>query len=167
MLLGVDLGIRTGIALYDPHGKLLQYRSQNYGTMTRLRRGAHGVMQETQGLSWLVLEGGGAVASLWQREAEKNSIRVITIGAEQWRNDLFHPRARRTGVMAKESAIEAARLIIAWSGASRPTTLRHDAAEAILTGFWGVLRLGWLNAVPGSLQNSLKSPPFLRTNEKP
>ena len=30
-------------------------------------------------------------------------------------------------------------------GAAHPTSLRHDAAEAILIGLWGVLEVGWLD----------------------
>jgi hypothetical protein len=44
-----------------------------------------------------------------------------------------------------------ARRVIAWSEARRPTSLRHDAAEAILTGLWGVLEVGWLDSLPEEL----------------
>jgi hypothetical protein len=40
---------------------------------------------------------------------------------------------------------------VEWSDAPRPTSLRHDAAEAILIGLWGVIRVGWLTTVPTSL----------------
>lgn len=40
--------------------------------------------------------------------------------------------------------------MIDWSGARRPTSLRHDAAEAIMIGLWGVLHLGWLVPSPES-----------------
>lgn len=38
--------------------------------------------------------------------------------------------------------------VIARSGAGRLTSHRHDAAEAILIGLWGVLAAGWLDALP-------------------
>jgi hypothetical protein len=41
-----------------------------------------------------------------------------------------------------------ARKVIDWSGARRPTSLRHDAAEAILVGLWGGLQVGWLRELP-------------------
>ena len=41
-----------------------------------------------------------------------------------------------------------ARQVIEWSGARRPTSLRHDAAEAILVGLWAVLQEGWLDHSP-------------------
>jgi hypothetical protein len=44
-----------------------------------------------------------------------------------------------------------ARQIILWFGASRPTALRHDTAEAILIGLWGVLAVAWLETLPEGL----------------
>jgi hypothetical protein len=58
------------------------------------------------------------------------------------------PRDQRTGTDAKQAAGRLAKKIIAWSGAAKPTSLRHDAAEAILVGAFGVLELGWLSRVP-------------------
>jgi hypothetical protein len=51
----------------------------------------------------------------------------------------------RSTRVAKRTAAEVARRIIEWSGAPRPTSLRHDAAEAILIGLWGAIVLGWLD----------------------
>jgi len=55
---------------------------------------------------------------------------------EEWRASLLPPWARRTGEDAKAAAEELARKVIERSGAKRPTSLRHDAAEAILVGVW-------------------------------
>lgn len=147
-LLAVDLGLRTGFALYGDDGRLRSYRSQNYGSLPRLRRGAAGVLNETADLGYLLLEGGGAVAEVWEAEASRRGLPVRTIGAERWRERLLYAREQRSGSKAKETADMLARRIIDWSAAPRPTSLRHDAAEAILIGFWGVLELGWLAAVP-------------------
>jgi hypothetical protein len=46
------------------------------------------------------------------------------------------PSARRSGEDAKAAAEKLARDLIERSGAKRPTSLRHDAAEAILVGVW-------------------------------
>ena len=45
-----------------------------------------------------------------------------------------------------------ARRVIEWSNAPRPTSLRHDAAEAILIGLWGVLQAGQLPRLPTELR---------------
>jgi hypothetical protein len=56
-------------------------------------------------------------------------------------------------LLAKRRAIEMARRVIEWSDAPRPTSLRHDAAEAILIGLFGVLELGWLDRLPPGLRS--------------
>jgi hypothetical protein len=147
-LLAVDLGLRAGLALYGDDGRLRWYRSQNFGAQSRLRRAAYSILLELPDLQWLVIEGGGTLAESWQKEAARREVQVIQTSAETWRQQLLYPRQQRTGVDAKHHADRLARSIIDWSGAPRPTSLRHDAAEAILIGLWGVLQVGWLPAVP-------------------
>lgn len=151
-LLAVDLGLKTGLALYGEDGKLIWYRSHNFGTTDRLRRGAHGILKGVPGLAAMVIEGGGNLAVVWEKEAEQRGIPVRRVGAELWRQAFLLPREQRTGVDAKRHAGEMARKIIDWSGAPRPTSLRHDAAEAILIGIWGLLHFGWIEAVPRAIQ---------------
>lgn len=151
-LLAVDLGLRTGLALYGPDGRLRWYRSQNFGTATRLRRAVHGVLRDLPEVRWLVLEGGGNLGEIWTREAERVGITVHRIPAERWREQLLYTREQRTGAQAKHHAGELARHVIDWSAAPRPTSLRHDAAEAILVGLWGVLHVGLLDQVPAQLR---------------
>ena len=42
--------------------------------------------------------------------------------------------------------------MIDWSAAPRPTSLRHDAAEAVLVGLWGALHVGLLDGMPPELR---------------
>ena len=151
-LLAVDLGIRSGLALYGQDGRLRWYRSKNFGNTAQLRRGARTILAEQPELAWLVLEGGGEIAEIWQREAEYRQLPVYQISAEAWRQSMFYPRQQRSGVKAKQSADELARRIIEWSGIARPTSLRHDTAEAILVGLWGVLEVGWLERLPAEIK---------------
>ncbi|ARA94563.1 MAG: hypothetical protein D6685_12245 [Bacteroidetes bacterium] len=151
-LLAIDLGLRTGLALYGADGRLQWYRSQNYGTRNRLKRGAYGLLGGLDGVAHLVLEGGGDLAALWMREAERRGVVCHLIQADAWRERLLLPRQRRDAATAKAQAGALARRVIAWSGADRPTSLRHDAAEAILAGLWGVLAVGWLAELPADLQ---------------
>jgi len=42
--------------------------------------------------------------------------------------------------------------VIAWSHKAQPAALRHDTAEAILAGLWGVLEVGWLKKLPAEVR---------------
>jgi hypothetical protein len=151
-LLAVDAGIRAGFALYARDGRLRWYRSRNYGTISRLKRAAYGLVQEIEGLARIVVEGGGPAAEPWVREGARREIPVHQVQAGSWRSALMLARNRRTGADAKEQADTLARRVIDWAGANRPTSLRHDAAEAILVGLWAVVELGWLDEVPAEVR---------------
>ena len=143
--------MRTGLALYGRDGRLRWYRSQHFGTAASLRRGVPALLD---GVSHLVVEGGGSLASAWSDAAVELDVEVRWVTAETWRQRFLYPREQRSGEHAKRTAAELARKVIEWSGARRPTSLRHDAAEAILIGLWGVLDLGWLPALPPGLVHS-------------
>jgi hypothetical protein len=149
VLLAVDLGLRTGLALYGRDGRLVSYRSQNLGTRARLRRAAGSVLSDHADAQRLVLEGGGDIADIWKKAAERAERRVRVIDAGVWRRALLLPREQRSGADAKDAADGLARAVIEWSGAPRPKgALRHDAAEAIAVGLWGVIDAGWIGGVP-------------------
>ncbi len=147
-LLAVDIGLHTGVARYGADGRLEWYRSQHYGNMARLRRGVHGVLAANPGLERVVLEGGGPIAEVWAREAGRLGLVVRRISAERWRTLFFIPSDHVDRDRAKATADWMARRVVLWSGLPRPKALRHDAAEAILIGLWGVLDAGWLGRAP-------------------
>ena len=151
-LLAVDLGLRTGLALYGDDGRLRWYRSQNFGSAPRLRRAVPALLREPGGLAWVVAEGGGPLGDIWKKEAERQRIPYRQVAAADWREPLLLTREQRTGTMAKRNADALARRVIEWSGAPRPTSLRHDAAEAILLGLWAVREVGWVEALPERLR---------------
>jgi hypothetical protein len=152
-LLAVDLGLKTGLALYGQDGRLIWCRSKNYGAASRLRRGAHNILNSIPDLLLLVLEGGGTLAAIWEREAQRQKIPLKQISAELWRKKLLYPREQMTGPQAKHHADDLARNVIKWSRISRPASLRHDTAEAILIGLWAVLEIGWLKKIPHELRH--------------
>jgi len=102
-------------------------------------------------LAVIVIEGGGNLATVWEKEAERRGITSLQISAREWRLLFLYSREQRSGVEAKRYAGETARKVIDWSNAPRPTSLRHDAAEAIMIGLWGVLHMGWLSKLPEGL----------------
>jgi len=151
-LLAVDLGVRTGLALYGREGRLKWHRSRNFGTIQRLRRGVSAVIGVIPDLEILLLEGGGDLAEIWEREAIRRSLPVVRINAELWRKEFLYPREQRSGAEAKRMADRIARRVILWSGIRKPTSLKDDAAEAILAGLWGVIHMGWLESLPPELR---------------
>ena len=157
-LLAVDLGLRTGLAFFGRNGRLQTYHSQNFGTRARLKRGAASLLQAHPSLERLVLEGGGDLAQVWLREGERRGLAVRIVDAHTWRQALLLSREQRTGKQAKEAADGLARAVIGWSGAAAPRgPLRHDAAEAIGAGLWGVMEAGWLDTRPAFLPTAPNS----------
>ena len=147
-LLAVDVGVRTGLACFGEDGRLRWYRSHNFGNAARLRRALPALLDDPPDLARLLLEGGGPIADSWAREGDARFLEVQRVSAEEWRSLFLLPREQRSGAQAKQVAARLARRVIDWSGARRPTSLTHDAAEAILIGLWGVLSAGWLRALP-------------------
>lgn len=151
-LLAVDLGLKTGLALYGKDGKLQWYRSRNFGNKARLRKAAASILKEAGPIEILVIEGGGTMEMPWIGEARRKRIEVIQLHAHAWRKHLLLSRHQRNGPEAKKHADKLARKIIKWSGAKSPTSLRHDAAEAICIGLWGVREMGWIADIPAGLR---------------
>ena len=162
-ILAVDLGLKTGLALYGEDGKLRWYRSKNFGTTARLRRAVYSILKEIPGLDMLVIEGSGNIAEIWKHAAQKRGIVLRRITAEDWREKILFSREQRTGIIAKERALQLADAVIAWSGLHRPTAPRHDAAEAILIGLWGVIEQGWLEGLPPEIRHPVISGPRRKT----
>jgi hypothetical protein len=150
-LLAVDVGVRTGLAAYRDDGRLIWYRSRNFGAASRLKRAIPALLHDAFDPAHVVLEGGGPLAESWTSVSERHGASVIRVSAEEWRALFLLSRDQRSGEQAKRVADGIARRVVEWSNAPRPTSLRHDAAEAILIGLWGVVRVGWLSAVPQSL----------------
>jgi hypothetical protein len=151
VLLGVDVGLRCGLAGYGADGRLLWYRSRNFGTSSRLKKRVRGLLHQLSSLELVVLEGGGSLARHWVAECRRRGIGVMEISAEDWRRDLLRSRDRRSGADAKQSADVLARRVIEWAEAPKPTSLRHDAAEAILVGLWAAHEVGLLTELPSWL----------------
>jgi len=135
-LLAVDLGLRCGWAVLDGSGRLLDYGSRHFGTRAALRRAIPRILGQYPRLERLVVEGGGDLYIPWEKEALRRGIRVQQVMGEVWRRTILAPSQRRSGPEAKAAADGIARALIERSGAKRPTSLRHDAAEAILVGVW-------------------------------
>lgn len=145
-LLAIDLGLKAGFATYSDSGELLRYRSTNFGSPGRLKSAAWTIFRDEGPPAALVVEGDRNLARIWSKIAEKFDAQFLQVSPETWREELLLPRQRRSGMEAKESADFLARKVIEKSTqVSNPTSLRHDAAEAILIGLWGLLHLNWIS----------------------
>jgi hypothetical protein len=135
-LLAIDLGLRFGWAAFDEHGRLLHYGSRHFGTRASLRKAIPQILSDHPRLQTLVVEGGGDLYVPWEKEAARRGIAIRQVMSQEWRAALLQPYQRKSGQDAKAAADGLARDVIERSGAKRPTSLRHDAAEAILVGVW-------------------------------
>jgi hypothetical protein len=152
-LLAVDLGLKTGLAYYGGDGRLLWYRSHNLGNRQRLKRAAYSLLSEYDGVTHLAVEGGGPLVEPWKKEADRRGLRFLRVDAETWRQALLTPSEMRLpSAKLKIRADHLARSAIDWSGAPRPTSLRHDAAEAVLRGLYAAVRFGWLDRIPAEVR---------------
>jgi hypothetical protein len=145
-LLAVDLGLKTGVACFDRTGRPLWARSRRLPSMAALKRWLRGLLLDMPVLEVLVLEGGGAVATAWEREAVRRDLEVLRLSAEEWRGALLFKRQRGGSSVAKAGAGVLARRILVGSGVAGPTPLTHDAAEALCIGHYAVGLLGWTEA---------------------
>ena len=148
--LGVDLGLATGIAVYNRDGRLEAVRSRHFQSRDALRSAAGAILDEIAHVHSVILEGGGDLAEVWQRAAVHRGIHLRIVQAHHWRARFFYPREHRSGPEAKAHAIKMAAQVVDWSetrGVSG-ASLGHDAAEAVMVGLFGVIDAGWLADPP-------------------
>lgn len=143
-ILGIDLGIKTGLAHFLENGKLISYWSHNFGTRNKLRKGVYTILtniaRERQ-IKCIVIEGSKIFAKPWTNMAKRLNVDCHIVEPHIWREQLFGKKDI-TSQDAKKKATVYARKIIINSGLSPPKYLNHNAAEAILIGFWGVINFG-------------------------
>lgn len=142
-LLAVDAGLRTGLALFDRSGQLKWCRSHNLGTPVRLKKAAARILFELPDLEYLVVEGGGQLAEIWEHAAERRDVTAMRIQADEWRPEFLLPRERTSGTKAKQAACALVVRIMDQEAWSTPTKPDHDASEAVLIGLWALAKLGW------------------------
>lgn len=135
-MLAIDLGLRFGWATFTADGRLLAYGSRHVGSRATLRKAIPQILDQYPSLGRIVIEGGGALFVPWEKEAARRGLALTQVMGEDWRKSVLLPYQRKSGKDAKAAADGLAREVIEKSGAKKPTSLRHDAAEAILVGAW-------------------------------
>ena len=142
-LLALDLGLRFGWATYTQERSLIAYGSQHCAGRSQLKRLAYQAIQRLPLDSYVFVEGGGSLLKLWQTPTERRLLNFYALHAEEWRIEVLAFKHRQRSTDAKTEAIKQARPLIFSQSGQRSTSLRHDAAEAILMGWWALYRIGW------------------------
>lgn len=151
-LLSVDLGIRTGLAMFGSDGKLYWFRSQNFGSSSRLRKAVPWLLDQEEDLTAVIIEGGGPLLKIWDAELNKRNLEVIRIMADHWRNEILYQREQRNKSDSKANAIFYASKAIEKLSDHRATSLDDNAAEAILIGLYGMQKLHWIKSAVNFLR---------------
>ena len=151
VLLSVDLGLRSGLAYYAADGRLLTYRSTNFGSAARLKRAIPGIWRPS--LRYLVTEGDARLAHIWEQLALRRSATCRRVDALTWRRWLYSDSEMKQRGHWKDLASRYAMRIIHWSEASQPTSLRHDAAEAICIGLYAASEFELISGLPAGLRS--------------
>jgi hypothetical protein len=141
-LLAIDLGLHSGLALFDmADGTLIDWRTHTFPDRTRFKAGVHALV-ERQGrmLDAVVAEGDPKIARVWAKELRKLGLVLEVVSAEDWRRDVLLPRERRDRSAARAGAVRHAERIIAESDAGRTAQCTPEAAEAICLGRWALQR---------------------------
>lgn len=94
-LVAVNLGLRSGLALFLPVDRLAGYRSRDFGARAALHRDAHGLLDVTPDVTPFVLEGAGPIAAIGGREPEHRKLASRRTSAKDWRERFFDPRDHR------------------------------------------------------------------------
>ncbi len=143
-LLAIDLGLKTGFAVYSELGELVAYRSTRFPSTAAIKKAAWGVLRDIDELTHVVVEGDRLLAAIWRKVAEKRGLAFQVVTPETWRAVVLHPRERRDGSAAKKAAFELGEEIIRASDVPAPTgCLTSDVVEAVLIGQWAAIELGW------------------------
>ena len=149
-LLAVDIGLHTGLAFFSSDRELLWYRSHHVPNPATLKKLVASVLRQQPRPTHLYLEGGGQLADIWIKDAEKLAIPARQLQAHHWRPKFFYQRQHSNRNTAKKEADTLARQVIAKLGGKKPTSLRHDAAEAVLIGLFALIELGWIPEWPNN-----------------
>ena len=144
--MAVDLGVKTGLAVYNSNGDLINYKSRNYGNAKRLKKAIYQILKEQENLHFLYLEGGGKLDKYWVKQAAKLGIEIKQLHAETWRKKLFPKhQAYYHSKPVKTYAEKQAKEILKAHAFPIPENLNKDVSEAILIGLYGCIEQGWIN----------------------
>jgi hypothetical protein len=149
-LLAVDLGLRTGMCLFNDAGNLLRYDDRQFASADHLEQGAAAILSEWEAeagsrISHVAIEGSDPyLLSAWSNAVGDR--RVLHVQPEHWRHDLLTPQECDSWKSSKDASRVVARSIIERFGTAELDRVDYttDCAEALLLGAHVAQRLGWI-----------------------
>jgi Calcineurin-like phosphoesterase len=177
LLLAVDMGLKSGLSLFNSKGKLLRYeqfqfdRDQLPETAKRLvaeweaavnvnnsndNDNASGTHQNNSRLTHIAVEGvNGYMLQAWAEAAPSTPTMpccvLLKVSPEEWRAELLNKKERQNGGQdAKAAARLIARQVVDDYGVmgTHQGKFKTDVAEAVCLGLYASRRLGWIQQEP-------------------
>ena len=170
MLMSVDLGLRTGVSLFDESGRLRRFANFRFESAEELRKMATKLLEEweidankqtdttkdaaLEAKKWKVthiaIEGEDPpLASAW-RQAANGQRSILSVKPEEWRADLLTNEEQLSGESSKAASRRLAQQIVTEYGDFNTRQQDNgsefqqtDMAESVLLGLHVSRRLGW------------------------
>ena len=159
LLLAVDLGLKSGVALFGRDGTLLRYEQFHFEKKSLVEAAKHLVeswestvneVDEEEGglphrITHIALEGAnGYMLQAWADA--RSDLSILRVPPEEWRADLLLAKERTSGSNAKAASRLIARQIVDDFGvmSNHQGKFTTDVAEAVCMGFYVGRKLGWI-----------------------
>jgi hypothetical protein len=164
LLMAVDLGLKSGVSLFNCQGELVRYE-QFYFEKETLQKTAQNLIatweqdvnieteEESTSLpskvTHIAIEGAdGYMLRAWADAAPHQSI--LRVSPEEWRSDLLLAKESTSGANSKAAARLIARQVVQDFGVMEAHTGKFptDVAEAVVMGLYVARKLGWITREP-------------------
>jgi len=152
-LLAVDLGLRTGAALFDQDGKIIRVDSCRFNDHDALKQGLDDLIIKS-GVTDVVIEGEDRkLFNIWKKAIEQlpGNVNLARVIADDWRQDFLLKREQMNAYKAKEAASLIAKQFLVGTE-YESAKLSVDAHEAILIGHYSLRVLGWTDSTMPAVQ---------------
>ena len=163
LLMAVDLGLKSGVSLFNSQGKLVRYEQFHFDRDTiqvyiaklirEWEQDAATLIPTEEGTSFKVshiaIEGGDtSLLRVWERAAPDYSL--LRVRPEEWRAELLTEKENHDGASAKAASRLIARQVVEDYGIMEQHSgkFQTDVAESVLLGLYVARRLGWIEREP-------------------
>lgn len=173
LLMAIDLGLKSGVALFGRNGKLLRYEQFHFqkdsldktvkSLLTTWEQEArdHGhscdgdIDNNPPRVTHLVLEGADSfMLRAWMdaTNCDKNTVSILRVSPEEWRAELLQEKERLSASNAKAASRLIARQIVNDFGIMprHEGKFTTDVAEAVCLGFYVCYKMGWVDRGGGT-----------------